>query len=83
MSRLAHMHREASQGEGKAMKVVILGARALGALTSAHLAWAGEEILFIARSERSRSREGNRRVRHTVVPGFVVLGAKGGTSCHA
>jgi molybdopterin/thiamine biosynthesis adenylyltransferase len=48
VSRLAHMHREASQEEGKAMKVVILGVGALGSLTGAHLAQAGEEILFIA-----------------------------------
>jgi ketopantoate reductase len=67
------MHREASQEEGKAMKVVIPGAGALGSLTGAHLARACEEILFIARSERSRSREGHMHVRHTVVPGFVVL----------
>jgi ketopantoate reductase len=51
------MHREASQVEGKAMKVVIPGAGALGSLTGAHLARAGEELLFIARRERARSRE--------------------------
>jgi ketopantoate reductase len=72
VSRLAHMHREASQKGGKALKVVILGAGALGSLTGAHLARAGEEILFIARSERSRSREGHMYVRHTVAPRFVV-----------
>jgi glutamyl-tRNA reductase len=72
VSRLAHMHREASQEGRKAMKVVILGAEALGSLTVAHLARAGEEILF-ARSKRARSREGHRHVRHTVGPGFVVL----------
>jgi glutamyl-tRNA reductase len=73
VSRLAHMHREASQEEGKAMKVVILGAGALGSLTGAHLARAGEEILFIARNKRARSRAGHMHVRHTVAPGFVVL----------
>jgi ketopantoate reductase len=66
------MHREASQEEGKAMKVVIRGVGTLGSLTGAHLARAGKEILFIARSERSRSRKGHMHVRHTVVPGFVV-----------
>ena len=73
MSRLAHMHREVSQEEGKAMKVVILGAGALGSLTGAHLARGGEEIVFIARSKRARSSEGHMHVRHTVVPRFVVL----------
>jgi ketopantoate reductase len=72
VSRLVHMHREASQEEGKAMKVVILGAGALGSLTGAHLARAGEEIPFIAHSKRARSREGHMHVRHTVGPGFVV-----------
>jgi len=75
------MHREASQEEGKAMKVVILGAGALGSLIGAHLARAGEEIRFIARRERARSREGNMRVRHTVGPGFVVL--KEERACYA
>ena len=75
------MHREASQEEGKAMKVVILGAGALGSLIGAHLARAGEETLFIARRERARSRKGNMHVRHTVVPGFVVL--KEERACYA
>ena len=73
MSRLAHMHREARQEEGKAIKVVILGAGGLGSLIGAHLAWADEDILFIAPSERARSREGHMHVRRTVVLGFVVL----------
>jgi hypothetical protein len=81
VSRLAHMHREASQEEGKAMNAVILGVVALGSPTGSHLARAGEEILFIARSERSRSRKGHMHLRHTVVPGFVVL--KEGRACCA
>jgi ketopantoate reductase len=52
------------------MKVVILGAGALGSVIGAHLARAGEEVSFIARGERAHSREGNMHVRHTVVPGF-------------
>jgi hypothetical protein len=73
VSRLAHMHREARQEEGKAIKVVILGRGALGSLTGADLPWASEETLFIARSKHARSREGHMHVRHTVVLGFVVL----------
>jgi len=75
------VHLEASQEEGKAMTVVILGARALGSLIGAHLTRAGEEIRFIARRERARSSEGNMHVRHTVVPGFVVL--KEERACYA
>jgi ketopantoate reductase len=75
------MHREASQEEGKAIKAVILGAGPLGSLTGAHLARAGDEILFIARSKRARSREEHMHVRHTVVPGFVVL--KEERACYA
>jgi ketopantoate reductase len=56
VSRLAHMRREASQEEGKAIKAVILGAGPLGSLTGAHLSRAGDEILFIARSKRARFR---------------------------
>lgn len=37
------------------MKVVILGAGALGSVIGAHLARAGEEVSFIARGERARS----------------------------
>lgn len=36
------------------MKVVILGAGALGSLIGAHLARAGEEVILIARGERAR-----------------------------
>jgi 2-dehydropantoate 2-reductase len=36
------------------MKIVILGAGALGSLIRAHLARAGEEITLIARGERGR-----------------------------
>jgi ketopantoate reductase len=65
------MHREASQEEGKAMKVVMLGAGALGSLIGAHLARAGEGILFIVHSKHARSREGHMHVRDTRVGEYV------------
>ncbi|NIO76447.1 MAG: ketopantoate reductase family protein, partial [Armatimonadetes bacterium] len=36
------------------MKIVILGAGALGSLIGAHLARAGEEVTLIARGERAK-----------------------------